>query len=188
MKKVTPPDKKKPAGNINKPPFNWAWVYVTILLYLILSPLLSEKMAKETTWQQFSTKILSRKAVAKLEVINKERVDVYIKSSFSKDTAFKEVFKPVFGNGLYHGPHYTFNIGSVETFEHHLDEAEQAFSPAEHIPVSYVTESNWLLNLLSWVVPFVLLFFLWNYLMRRARGVDGHGRQRYLTSENRRLS
>lgn len=175
MKKATPADKGRPVRKINKPPFNWAWVYGIILLYIILSPMLSGKTVQETTWQQFSTNMLSRKAVAKLEVVNKERVNVYLKSSFANDTAFKEVFKPVFGKGLNYGPHYAFSIGSVESFERHLDEAEQSFSPAERIPVSYSSQSNWLLSILSWLVPFILLFFLWNFLMRRTTGMGDMG-------------
>ncbi|MCQ6958724.1 ATP-dependent zinc metalloprotease FtsH [Mucilaginibacter aquariorum] len=175
MKKLWPRSRKKPAGKTNKPPISWVWVYVIILLYVILSPLLSGKTVPETTWQEFSMKMLSRKAVEKLEVVNRERVDVYLKKSFAKDTAFAAAFKPAFGKGLYYGPHYTFTIGSVETFEHHLDEAELNFSPGERIPVSYLVESSWLLNLLSWLIPFVLLYFLWKYLMRRAGGVGGPG-------------
>jgi len=71
---------------------------------MILSPLFSGNRAKEITWQQFSRDILSRKAVEKLEVVNKERVDVYIKSSLAADTAFKDLFKPAFGNGKNYGP------------------------------------------------------------------------------------
>jgi len=175
MKKITPPDKAKPVRNIKKPRFSWAWVYGIILLYVILSPFLSGKTVQETTWQQFSTNMLQRKAVEKLEVINKERVDIYLKSSFAHDTAFKEVFKPAFGRGLNYGPHYTFTIGSVETFERHLDQAEQDFAPAERIPVSYSSQGNWLLSILSWLIPFILLFFLWNFLMQRGAGTGGAG-------------
>jgi len=175
MKKATPPAKVKPVRKINKPAFSWAWVYGIILLYVILSPLLSGKAVQETTWQQFSTKMLPRKAVEKLEVINKERVDIYIKSSFAHDTAFKEVFKPAFGKGINYGPHYTFSIGSIETFERHLDEAEQKITPAERIPVNYRSQRNWLPNILSWLIPFILLYLLWNFLMRRAAGMSGAG-------------
>lgn len=169
------PDKGKPARNINKPPFSWLWVYAIILLYLILSPIFSGKNVKETTWQQFSTSMLRRKAVEKLNVINNDRVNVYLKSSFARDTAFKEVFKPTFGKGLNYGPHYTFSIGSIETFERHLDEAEQGFAPADKVPVSYTSQSNWLVNLLGWLIPFALLFFLWNFTIRRATGMGGGG-------------
>lgn len=175
MKNEQPENRKKPTKKIHKRPFSWIWVYVSILLYVILSPLLSGNTVKEITWQQFSQNMLSRKAVEKLEVVNKERVEVYIKSSLAGDTAFKEAFKPAFGNGKNYGPHYFFTIGSVESFERHLDEAQQAFPGREKVPVSYTQQSNWLLNLFSWALPFILLFILYQYFIRRTAGSLGGG-------------
>jgi len=175
MKKEQPAGPGKTAHKLNKPRFSWLWVYGAVLLYVILSPLFSGNSLKEITWQQFSKDMLNRKAVEKLEVVNKEHVNVYIKSSLAGDTAFKEVFKFYFGSGKNYGPHYTFTIGSVESFERHLDEAEQNFSAGEKVPVSYIIQSNWLVTLLSWVLPFVLMFFLYNYFMRRAGGMTGTG-------------
>lgn len=142
MKKDQPARPKQTAKKTNKPSFSWVWVYVAVLLYVMLSPLISGNSIKEITWQQFSKNILNRRAVEKLEVVNREHVNVYIKSSLAGDTAFKEVFKPAFGNGKNYGPHYTFTIGSVESFERHLDEAEQNFgqrAPALQKPFSEAT-------------------------------------------------
>lgn len=176
MKSAQPAKPGKPINRKTQPRFSWVWVYVVILLYLILPPLFTSSYgAKEITWQQFSKDILSRKAVEKLDVVNKEKVDVYIKKSFAGDTAFKEVFKPAFGTGINNGPHYTFTIGSVESFEQHLDEAEKGFSAGEKIPVNYVYQSNWFWNIVGWVAPFVLLFFIYGFFLRRAGGMGGPG-------------
>ncbi|MCC8426626.1 ATP-dependent zinc metalloprotease FtsH [Mucilaginibacter sp. UR6-11] len=169
MKKEQPVKPKRPLNGKGNPAFGWVWLI--LLLYVVLSPLLTTSYGlKEITWQQFSKDILSRKAVEKLEVINKERVEVYIKRSFAGDTAFKNVFKPAFGSGVNSGPHYTFTIGSIESFEHNLDEAEKTFTANEKVPVSYSYQSNWLMNILTWLAPFILLFVLLNFLMRRAGG------------------
>lgn len=177
MRKENQPVKPPKTFNAKpRPAFGWGWVYVLILLYVILSPLWTASYApKEITWQQFSTAILSRKAVDKLVVINKERVEVYIKRSLAGDTAFKNVFKPAFGSGINSGPHYAFTIGSVESFEHNLAEAEQTFAANEKVPVSYTYQRDWLMNILSWLVPFILLLALWNFLIRRSGGMTGPG-------------
>ncbi|MFS2190156.1 ATP-dependent zinc metalloprotease FtsH [Mucilaginibacter sp. Mucisp84] len=174
MKKAMPTANKNTKKKY-KPTFSWAWVYVIILLYLILSPFLSGDNVKEITWQQFSKDMLSRKAVEKLEVINKEHVNVYIKSSFAGDTAFKAAFKPVVGKGLNYGPHYTFTIGSVESFELNLDKAEQGFPLSERVSVKYINKSNWFVNILGWTVPFILMFLIWNFIMRRMAGTGAPG-------------
>lgn len=167
--KYRKPDKKK-----IKPAFSWIWVYVIMLLYFILSPILTDSYGtKEITWQQFSTTILNRKATEKLVVVNKEKVEVYIKKIFSGDTAFKEVFKPSFGSGINNGPHYVFTIGSVESFERNMDEAEKTFSVTEKVPVSYTYQSNWFWNILSWVLPFILIYIVAGFFIRRQGGMGG---------------
>lgn len=136
----------RPVKSGKKPAFSWCWVYMIILLYVILAPFWSGSYnVKETTWQQISTTVLSRKAVDRLEAVNKEKVNVYLKSAFAKDPAFKEVFTPAFGEGISAGPHYTFTIGSIESFEHNLTEVEKNFAANEKVPVSYSYQNNWLL-------------------------------------------
>jgi len=164
-----------PLKGKTQPKFSWIWIYVIILLYLVVPPLFASYAVKEITWQQFSKDMLNRKAVARLEVINKEKVEVYLKKSFAGDSAFKDVFKPAFGNGINSGPHYAFNIGSVESFERNMDEAEKTFSVNEKIPVSYVYQTNWLLNIISWIGPFILLFVVFSFFMRRGGGMTGQG-------------
>ncbi|WP_295711427.1 ATP-dependent metallopeptidase FtsH/Yme1/Tma family protein [Mucilaginibacter sp.] len=165
--KYRKPDKKK-----IKPAFSWIWVYVIMLLYFILSPILTDSYGtKEITWQQFSNTILNRKATEKLVVVNKEKVEVYIKKIFSGDIAFKEVFKPSFGSGINNGPHYVFTIGSVESFERNMEEAEKNFSVIEKVPVSYTYQSNWFWNILSWVLPFILIYIVAGFFIRRQGGM-----------------
>lgn len=155
---------------------NWWWLYLFLLLLLFLSSLLGNMSAsKEITWLQFEKDIVSRNAVEKIVVINNERAEVYLKKEFAGDTAFKEAFKPAWGKGIHPGPHYSFNIGSVESFEKKLDEAQKNISLAQKIPVSYKKQSNWIWNILSWVLPFVLIFALWNYLLRRSAGGGAGG-------------
>jgi AFG3 family protein len=169
----------KPARPVKKkfkPTFSWVWIYMIILAYIILPPILGASYgAKEITWQQFATTILSRKAVEKLVVVNKENVEVYIKKSFAGDTAFKDVFKRVIGNDINNGPHYTFTIGSVESFERNMDDAEKNFSAAEKVPVSYSYQSNWFWNIISWVLPFILIYVIAGYFIRRSGGIGGPG-------------
>jgi cell division protease FtsH len=162
------PPEKKPAGFR----FNWWWIYLIMLALLIIPQLLNnDSTGKNITWQFFETNILSRKAVEKIVVINNEKADVYIKKTFANDSMFKEVFKPSIGSGTNAGPHYSFNIGSVESFERKLDEAEKNFSPNEKTDVSYVKKTNWFWGIAGWVLPFIILLVIWNFLFRRIGGM-----------------
>ena len=132
------------------------WIYLLPLL-ILLYPVFFDFMpaAKEITWQQFENNLLNRRAVEKIVIVNNEKAEVYLKKEFANDSMFKDVFKPLMGE-VNNGPHYSFTIGSVESFERKLDEAQKDISVKEKIPVSYVKKSNWLLNILSWTVPFIL--------------------------------
>lgn len=119
------------------------------------------------TWQTFERDILSKGAVEKIVVINKETAQVYLKEEFRNDSSFTDVFKsPLWG--MNSGPHYAFNIGSVESFERKLEEAEQHYSPEDRVNVSYVEENNFG-DLISWLIPLVIIFFLFR-LVFQARG------------------
>ena len=166
-----PPQKDRPGKR-----FNWLWVYVLILATFLFAPWSNfNNQSKEITWEQFERDILSRKAAEKLVVVNNERVNVYIKKEFANDKAFKDVFKPSFGNEINQGPHYVFTIGSVEIFDRELNDAEKNFPLNEKIPVSYTKETNWFLNSIGWLIPIALLMFFWFILLRNSGGVGGPG-------------
>jgi AFG3 family protein len=156
--------------------FNLWWLYLLMLIVILVPSLLNGLYtAKAITWQQFEKDILSRKAVEKIEVVNNETAEVYIKKELANDSMFKEVLKPSFGKGINPGPHYSFNIGSVESFERKLDEAQKDFPINEKVAVSYVKKTNWFWNILSWILPFVLIFALWNFLLKRSGMGTGTG-------------
>lgn len=154
-------------GPLNKIPFTW--IYLVILLLLLLPSLFNFLPVKEITWKQFENDMLNRQAVERIVIVNNEKAEVYIKKEFAGDSLFTKVFKGR-GFGMNAGPHYQFNIGSVESFEKKLEEAEQKFPSREKITVAYIKKSNWLWTIAAWLMPVVLMFILAQYLLRRAAG------------------
>ncbi len=159
-------------GPAKKIPYTWIYLII-FLLFLIPSLFNLSSSPKEITWKQFENDMLSRHAVDKIEVVNNETAQIYIKTEFSNDPQFRDVFKRRFG-GMNTGPHYKFNIGSVESFERKLDEAQKNIPGKEKVNVSYIKKTNWFANVLTWLIPIFLMFLLWQYFMRRAaRGSVG---------------
>ncbi|MFC5269996.1 ATP-dependent zinc metalloprotease FtsH [Adhaeribacter terreus] len=149
------------------------WMYLMLLGLVLFMWLNNSKTASEqTTWLALEKDMLPRKAVKKIEVINNEKALVYLKETFADSVPFNTILKPD-GKTLNPGPHYTFTIGSAETLERKLDEAQKNVPLAERVDVSYKKESNWLLNILSWIFPLALLFFFWSFMLRRAGGGAG---------------
>jgi cell division protease FtsH len=161
-------------GSAKKIPYTW--IYLIIFLLVLIPSLFNfSSSEKEITWKQFENDMLSQHAVDKIEILNNETVEVYIKKELANDPHFKDVFKGRFGSGVNTGPHYKFNIGSVESFERKLDEAQKNFSEKEKANVSYVKKTNWFANILTWLIPIFLMFLLWQYFLRRAAGGAGGG-------------
>lgn len=165
---------QKPSAGKNH--YNLWWLYILLFLFL-LYPSLSNKnnSEQEITWQQFERDMLSRKAVEKIVVVNNEKAEIYIKKEFAADSIFKNILKPDTRKSISEGPHYFFSIGSIESFDRRLDEAEKNFTLNEKIPVTYESHANWLLNILGWIVPLIFIFLMWNFLLRRSGGLGTGG-------------
>lgn len=133
----------------------WALAF----LALLLTPLLIRTFSnppEEISWQQFRQDLLDKNAVGKIVVVNDEYVEIYTKDSTQHDTT-----------QLSSGPQYLMTIGSVESFERKLDEAEQEVFPQAPVPVTYTKKTSWFSNILSWVIPIILLVVIWQLFFRR---------------------
>lgn len=156
--------------------FSWGWIYLLLFAVIIIPTLLGLfSRGREISWQQFEKDVLPRKAVEKIIVVNNERAEVFLKKEFATDPQFRDVFKPSVGQGANQGPHYFFNIGSVESFEKKLDEVQQDTQMDEKIDVTYIRKRSWFWEIMVWVLPFFLFLLVWNFLFRRTMGGTGAG-------------
>jgi AFG3 family protein len=67
-------------------------------------------------------------------------------------------------------PHFKFTIGSIDNFEKKLDGLKE-----KGFLVNYTlrTETNYVGQIISWILPFVLLIALWVFIMKRVSGGPG---------------
>ena len=71
---------------------------------------------------------------------------------------------------------YHFNIGSVESFEEKLSRSQQelGIAPRNFVPVQYVTETNWAMELIK-SAPMLLMVGVTVYMLRGMGGMGGAG-------------
>lgn len=71
---------------------------------------------------------------------------------------------------------YYFNIGSIESFERKLEDAQDTLGvdPHDYVPVTYVSEMSWQQELLR-LAPTILLIAGYIYFSRRMQGGFGIG-------------
>jgi len=154
------------------------WLYLPVAVILGLLYFMKNyhsSAPKVITWNEFERNILDRHAADSIEVINGEEAQVYIKKEFADTPYFKPVMRPWGGQQLNYGPQYSFDVGSVETLDRRLDEAQQGMRPEQKIKVSYSKKSNNFINLISWLLPLVLLWILWRQVGRSYTAGGGGG-------------
>ncbi|KAL1633650.1 AAA ATPase afg3 [Neofusicoccum ribis] len=150
--------------------------FVAYLLYRLVVP---GENSKEITWQEFRSTFLDKGLVEKIVVVSGSRARVYL---------HREAVASVYPDSPAVNPnfHYYFTLGSVETFERRMDEAQDQLGipPSERISVAYSDEVPWIATILSFG-PTLLVIGSIFFLTRRAgqggggsSGIFGMGRSR----------
>jgi cell division protease FtsH len=169
---VDPAKSGKP--KISKPKFNSYWIYGIIVLIFIGMQFFASMNGgpKETTSQIFVRDMLREKDVDKVVIVNNKTAEVYIKS----DRLGTPKYKKLLGEGVSassKGPHFTFDIGSVEIFDKLLTNAQTDFPENEQVSVTYETRKDIWGDLFSWLLFPVILILLWLFMFRKMSGGAG---------------
>ncbi|KAJ4725780.1 ATP-dependent zinc metalloprotease FTSH protein [Melia azedarach] len=134
---------------------------------------------QQISFQEFKNKLLEPGLVDHIVVSNKSVAKVFVRSSPRNQTS-EDDFQgnvssaPAKGHGGQY--RYYFNIGSVESFEEKLEEAQEALGidPHDYVPVTYVSEMVWYQELMRFA-PTLLLLGTLMYMGRRMQGGLGVG-------------
>ncbi len=165
-------DNKQENNNNNIPPkfrINPYWIYGLLFLgIIVLNFYLSSNPGVETIDIYTFEEMVKKDEVEKIDIINEKLVNVYLKKEAI------DINYPDLKQGKLYGynPHFRFTIGDFGNFEQSLKE----FRGEGHIVKYEVkTENNYVGQVISWILPFVLLIFIWLFLMRRVSGESGGG-------------
>jgi len=159
-----------------KPKFNSYWVIGIILLVMIgLQFLGSGNSLKEIDSNSFF-RILKNGDIEKLVIVNKEKVEVYIKAERLSDPLYDDVksqkSNTVLGQSV---PQYYFSIISQDVFVTELNEVMNNLPTEDRPSYTTVTRRNYLGEIMLWVLPFLLILGIWIYMLRRMGGGGAGG-------------
>jgi len=170
-------DKKKSnfPGSFKGFKFKIYWIYALIFVFFIGLNFIGTEVTKPTNWQEFNQRMLQQQKVEKVVIVNKEKAYIYIKKEFLSEEQFKDVSKKTFGDTPNYGPHYFFEIGSVETFAGDLKDAQSSFESDELISPFYETRKDVFGDILGWILPLAFFIFIWLFIMKRMGGGAGGG-------------
>jgi len=165
--KKTMKEEKKPTP----PKFNIYWIYGAVIFVLIGLSLFGgndwQTMQKTniSNFEQF----LNAGDVGEVIVIrNKSSVRVTLTPEALNKTEHQNAkSKNILGQENSQGPHYQFEVGSLELFEEKLEKAR-----SEGIPfrLEFITIENRWLDTLIGFLPIIIIIGVWIFLMRRMSG------------------
>jgi len=173
-------NKEKPGfGNFkpgNKTPkINPYWIYgVIIIAFLAIQWFTLGSGPVETSWMEVKNTMLQNHDIQKIIVVNREEAQIYLKESSYDKYASK--LNNGFSAPTKAGPQFFFTIGSVETFEKNLQDAQKDAPEGDKISVEYKTVHNYLGDLLNWILPFAIIILIWWWIFKRmSKGSGGGG-------------
>jgi len=165
--KKTMKEEKKPTP----PKFNIYWIYGAVIFVLLGLSLFGgndwQTMQKTniSNFEQF----LNAGDVGEVIVIrNKSSVRVTLTPEALNKTEHQNAkSKNILGQENSQGPHYQFEVGSLELFEEKLEKAR-----SEGIPfrLEFITIENRWLDTLIGFLPIIIIIGVWIFLMRRMSG------------------
>ena len=170
--KKTMKEEKKPTP----PKFNIYWIYGAVIFVLLGLSLFGgndwQTMQKTniSNFEQF----LNAGDVSEVIVIrNKSSVRVTLTPEALNKTEHQNAkSKNILGQENSQGPHYQFEVGSLELFEEKLEKAR-----SEGIPfrLEFITIENRWLDTLIGFLPIIIIIGVWIFLMRRMSGGGAGG-------------
>lgn len=155
---------KNPNNNKPKKQFNFYWIYV-ILTVIFLGSLFfnGSKKAEEIDKGKLIT-LLKDRDIEKIDLINGEVAEIYL-----NDSGMSKYF-PNEQGGFNTMPNYTLRIGSMERFEQDIEDAQKGMDSP--IYPQMIKRHNWGGEILSWILPIVIIFGFW-FLIIRMMGRNG---------------
>ena len=158
-----------------KPRFSSWWIYGIIAIALIAFQVLGSgnfANTEKTTTSELKEFLRNGDIKEIIIITNKLQAKVFL----TDEALQKDVHEAVRDKGLNIGgntPQYTLDYGDLQNFENDINQIKQE-NNLDTI-LDYDKESNVLGELLLSLLPFILIFGIWIYLMRRMSSGGGGG-------------
>ena len=169
-----------------KAPFSIYWLYAIIAVAVIgFQYYMGSGSTGKINSQNTFFDLADQGYVKDVVIVNKERVDFHLNEdgkSFVRNSnqdvhkRMKQAFEQG-GRLKNHNPVFEFEIVDAGNFEASLNETNKELEAdgKERIPYEPREEINYIGNILSFLLPIVILVLIWMFVMRRMTGGGGGG-------------
>ncbi|MEL6274247.1 MAG: ATP-dependent metallopeptidase FtsH/Yme1/Tma family protein, partial [Bacteroidota bacterium] len=159
---------RKPEGG--KPRFQSYWLYAAmslLLLIVVMSSIGGGGNSKIDRSRLFD--MLEDKAIDKIVLVNGKEAEIYIKEDKKGDSKYEDATKHDFGSARYD---YYMQVTDASSFNNFLNDSQEELGIEfrDRVPVSAETRTDVMANILSWLLPLLVLVAIWIFIMRRIGG------------------
>lgn len=160
-------------SNNNKPKrkFSFYWIYaILIAIFLGATFFGGSNDADEIDKGKLIT-LLRDKDVERIDLVNEDVAEIYL-----NEDGLNKYFPDKRYSAHSTSPNFTYSIGSVESFEQDLEKVQEGFE--NPVYQKNIKRHNWTSEILSWILPVVLILGFWFLIIRmmgRGGGAGGGG-------------
>ncbi len=165
-------------GGSNQPPqkpgLKAYWIYILIAaIFIGLQFFRFGETVQEIDWNRFSG-MLKNYEISRLLVVNKERVEIYVKRDTDESVSITDQSRDrgvgAFGKET---PAFYYTIISQDRFVEDINAIISNMPEEKRPEFKTETRNDYFGVILSWVVPILLLVFIWMFIFRRMSGGAG---------------
>ncbi len=141
-------------------------IYIGLLVGILLLSFVDFGPAPQEIGEKDLITLLNNGYVSKIDVVNRDIAELYLRSE-SIDTV-KKILN--LQNLRQQGPQLKYVILSPDAFANKIDYANKHLPPTHQIYVKNIKRRDYWSDVLSWIIPLVLLVLLWIFMFRRIGG------------------
>ena len=156
--------------------FNATWLYILIAgIFIFMQFFNSPRNTKDIKPQQFAQDIFSSPGdIEKLVVVKRgDYVLVYIKRDSVLLPRYQKFFKSE-SEIPANGPHFKFEIGTIDSFNSWINDLQRDLPPDKRVSIEYDNSRDVMGDIISWILPFLIIFAIWMFVFRRMSGGAGN--------------
>ncbi len=146
---------------------NIFFVYGAILLGILMLQFVNFKPTKQdVSWSNLQI-LLSKGYIFRIDVVNRDYAEIYI---YPEKLDSAKIITKAEGELNAKGPQFRFMISSPESFDTRIAEAQSKLSADKQIFSKNIKRKDIWGEALGWILPVVILIFLWFFMFRRMGG------------------
>ncbi|GCD77121.1 ATP-dependent zinc metalloprotease FtsH [Thermaurantimonas aggregans] len=156
--------------------FNFYWIYIVLIAVIFGIQLLGmmNSAAKKSSFNELTTYLLSDD-VERIRVVNSKEIQVFLRQeSIKTKEEFKDLRSRSTGSGVVPGPHLVFQMPG-DAFRDELRNfyEDNPNLDRRKVPITYEEQRDYWSDILAWVLPFLFIFLIWMFIMRRMSSMGG---------------